>query len=115
MPSDTIPSVFLIVQQEEEPSLSNVIMRNESRVLTVENANYDAVTLNNDHRHINEQPTNPIDDGQNMQKLLFLCRRCHEIFQHFFSSSSQDRAAGHLAADWATCLLRKNSTFVLTC
>ena len=89
-------------------------MRNESRVLTVENANYDAVTLNNDHRHINEQPTNPIDDGQNMQKLLFLCRRCHEIFQHFFSSS-QDRAAGHLAADRATCLLRKNSTFVLTC
>ena len=78
MPSDTIPSVFLIFQQEEEPSLSNVIMRNESRVLTVENANYDAVTLNNDHRHINEQPTNPIDDGQNMQKLLFLCRRCHE-------------------------------------
>ena len=89
-------------------------MRNESRVLTVENANYDAVTLNNDHRHINEQPTNPIDDGQNMQKLLFLCRRCHEIFQQFFSSS-QDRAAGHLAADRATCLLRKNSTFVLTC
>ena len=88
-------------------------MRNESRVLTVENANYDAVTLNNDHRHINEQPTNPIDDGQNMQKLLFLCRRCHEIFQQFFSLS-QDRAAGHLAADRATCLLRKNSTFVLT-
>jgi hypothetical protein len=49
-------------------------MRNESGVLTVENANYDAVTLNNDHRHINEQPKKSIGDGQNMQKLLFLCR-----------------------------------------